>query len=423
MKKFISSSITLFILLTILWSASSWYFGTKAENNLKSILLENAALFGERLFRADLIDYRKTWLGANATLRISSDITFLSEQVGEFDVKVVLLNGPVFIDKSGLSLGTSRWTLQIDENNLTAGQLQSLQSIFPESLPIADVRLDFKQKAQYSAKFKSFLGESQITGVFDLESEDNRGAIKLTNFSLGVSPIRVSAESIDISYQHQKALTAAYKPGTSSMQIPALVISHESLADPVTISVKANSDITIENNYLNGFIKVKINNNSVQPIPIKEAQITLQFNGLSSDSFIQLTEAKAELDNLQQQIQWVLEVQGEVPEGQDQIWQLQDQIDKASKQLPQALMQRVFNGEKSQVKLEVTSNNNSASSSLSGLIKSADRFSESDKLISFLQLESKVNLDDDLFKFLKSHSVVNKKQFSLVIKKNKLLMQ
>jgi hypothetical protein len=423
MKKFISSSITLFILLTILWSASSWYFGAKAENNLKSILLENTALFGERLFRADLIDYRKTWLGANAILRISSDITFLSEQVGEFDLKVVLLNGPVFIDKSGLSLGTSRWTLQIDENNLTADQLQSLQSIFPESIPIADVRLDFKQKAQYFAKFKSFLGESQITGVFDLESEDNRGVIKLTNFSLGVYPIRVSSESINISYQHQKALTAAYKPGTSSMQIPAFEISHELLLDPVTISVKANSDIAIENNYLNGFVKVKINNNSVQPIPIKEAQITLQFNGLSSDSFIQLTEAKAELDNLQQQIQWVLEEQGEVPEGQDQIWQLQDQIDKASKQLPQALMQRVFNGEKSQVKLEVSSNNNSGSSSLSGLIKSADRFSESDKLISFLQLESKVNLDDDLFKFLKSHSVVNKKQFSLVIKKNKLLMQ
>ncbi len=423
MKKVISSSFTLFMLLIIIWSLSSWYFGTKAENNLKSMMQSSSMLSGERLLRAELIDYKRTWMGANAILRVSSDFSFLSEQLGEFDAKVMLLNGPVFIDKSGISLGTSRWNLRIDENNLTAEQLQNLQIIFPEALPIVDVRLDFKQKAHYISKLVSFLGESQITGVFDLKSEDNRGAIKLANFSLGASSNRVSADIIDINYQHQKALTAAYKPGTSSLQIPVLKIKHESMRDLIKLSVKSHSDISKENNALNGFIKVNIYNDSTQYFPIKQADITLQFNGLSSDSFIQFTEAKAELDNLQQQTQWVLEEQGEVPEGQDQIWQLQDQVEKATKQLPQAIMQGVFNGGKSQLKLEVQSSNNSGVSSLSGVIKPADRLPVTDHLISYLQAEAKVKLDDDLFQFIKSRSAVNKKQFLLTFKHNKLLMQ
>ena len=113
MKKIVSTGITLIVFFTIIWSVSSWYFGSKAEQDLKFLLKSNAGLSGERLFREELISYKRTWMGANAILRISSDNNSFSERFGEFDVKANLLNGPVFFDHLGFSIGISRWTIQL----------------------------------------------------------------------------------------------------------------------------------------------------------------------------------------------------------------------------------------------------------------------------------------------------------------------
>jgi hypothetical protein len=423
MKKFISSTITLLLLLIIIWSITSWYFGTQAENALKSALEINTGVSGEKLFRAELIEYRRTWLGAKAKVRLSSDNIYLSERLNEIDLSANLLNGPVFLTEKGLSLGTSLWSIRVDESSLTEDQLQTLQGIFPQGLPSIDIRQDFKQRADYVAKFHSMLGKVLITGLFDLDSEDNRGAITLDDFVLGVPPNMIRAKSVNISYQHQKALTSAYNPGTSSLQIPVLEISLNSLPGPIRVSVKANSDISIDNNNLKGFIKVNAINKNLQIFPVKGAGFTLQFKGLSGDGLVQLTEARAELDNLYQQTQWLLEEQGEVPEGQDQIWLLRDQIENASKRLPQTLMQTAFNEAKAQVNFTVKTFSNTSDSTLSGEIVPADSLQSADSLISFFMARARVSLDDDLYQFVNKHFGINKKQFSFTFKQNKLLMQ
>jgi hypothetical protein len=86
-------------------------------------------------------------------------------------------------------------------------------------------------------------------------------------------------------------------------------------------------------------------------------------------------------------------------------------------------MQNAFNHGESQIKIEINTTNNSGSSMLSGIIKPADHFALSDRLISYLQAETEVKLDDELFKFLNLYTAINKKQFSLMLKQNKLLMQ
>jgi len=423
MKKFISSIITLFILLTIIWSVSSWYFGSKAENNFRFALSEKSSVSGESLFSAELISYKRTWIGANAILRISSDNTFFSERFGEFDAKVNLLNGPVFFDDSGVSIGTSRWIIQPDELSLSEAQLLDLRSYFPDIVPVLTVTMDFNQKAHYVGELQSKSGKVLLTGEYDLESEDNKGVVSIDDFTFDDTSKKLSAKNIKLGFQHQKSITASYKPGTATLLIPELTISTDLLRESVTLAIKAESHISSKNNNLNGFIKLVVENKNTAEIPVNNAVFTVQFVKLAVDTFIQLSEAKAEIDNLQQQIGWVLQEQGEVPEGQDHIWQLQDQIEQASTQLPIELMQNAFNHGESQIKIEINTTNNSGSSMLSGIIKPADYFALSDLLISYLQAEAEVKLDDELFKFLNLYTAINKKQFSLMLKQNKLLMQ
>ena len=423
MKKIITSVITLIVFLAIIWSASSWYFGSKAEQDLKFLLKSNAGLSGESLFREELISYKRTWMGANAILRISSDNNSFSERFGEFDVKANLLNGPVFFDDSGLSIGTSRWTIQPDELSLSDTQSQDLSLYFPESLPLATVTMDFTHKANYKGKFDTQEGKLLVSGVYDLVSENNKGEISITDFQFGVDPKKISAKHLKLDFQHQKAITANFKPGTAVLEIPELIISDDLFSGLVTLAVKAESYIASKNSHLNGFIKASFSNSNTNSIPLQKCVFTLQFINLAADTYVQLNEAKAELDNLHQQIDWALQEQGEVPEGQDHIWQLQDQIEKASTKLPIELMQTAFNHGESQIKIEINCNNTSGNSMLSGVIKPADHFTLSDNMLGYLQAEAKVKLDDELFEFLKSRTAINKKQFSLQLRQNKLLMQ
>ena len=399
-------------MLVILWGLAGWYLGTKAEQEFKAYLQHSSQLVGKKLFRAELLSYKKNLKGANATLLVSSDFPLLSERIGDFELNVKLLNGPVFITKSGVSVGSSRWALRLAEN-------EKLKEFFPEALPVANVLVDFEQKAHYQADVKTDFGESLITGIFNFKTEDNRGAVKLSNFSYGVLPDAVSANIINFSYQHQKAITTNYKPGTASVQISDLKISHKKLPKPLLLKLKANSNILLKNNELSGFIKADIGNQNSTDYPFETAKISLLFNGLSADGFIAYNEANAELENLKLQTDWVLEESGEYPEGQDQIWELYDRIEKSSKKLPQTL---VALGKNSLMQIKASTHYQGQASHLDGTIKLATNNPNITSWLALLDGEAKVKLDKGLHAILKKLLPLNKPEFTLQLKRNKVLM-
>lgn len=423
MKKLILSAVMICLLIVIVWGVTVWYLGERSELEFKNAVLNNTQMAGEKLFRAELLSYRKTLLGAKASLRISSDIAMINERMGDLLIEAELLNGPLFIEKSGVSIGSARWVLKIDEENLAPEVLENLYGLFENSLPTATIRIDFDKKAHYWGRADSIVFQSIITGLYDLETEGNRGSILIDKVTYGAVPNQITAEKIKISYQHQKAITSNYKPGTTSILIPGLKINHKDLQTPLSFSLKSNSNIYSKNNYLNGFIKVNLINNTssqtTQESPFNNAEISLLFKGVSSNGFIGLSEAKAEIDNLRQQTQWVLQENGELPEGQDQIWQLYDQIDILSKQLPQLLINEVFDPEKLKIAFEIKAHNNSGTSSLVGDLKFTDKTTTSTDLMSFLKAQAQVNLDKDLFEFLSEFTDINKQNFILRYEDNK----
>jgi len=419
MKKLLSSIIVLTALVFILWATAALYLGSKAEQEFKSYLQKSSQVVGKKLFRAELLNYEKTLTGANATLLVSSDFPEISERIGDFELNAKLYNGPLFIRKSGVKFGSSRWLLSFPDNpNIN----QKLKEFFPETLPLGVVRIDFDKKAHYWTKAKMSFAEVIITGGYDLQTDNNRGAIALNHFSYGAARNRVSAENINISYQHQKAITANYKPGTASVQADNLKISHQNLNKSLLVNLKGNSNISYTadtKNELSGFVKVDVSNQQMGGYPFESANVSLLFKGLSSNGFVAYNEANAELENLKQQVDWVLEELGELPEGQDQIWELYDRIEQATKALPQKLADVA---EGSVVRVNISSKYQGEESQLKGQVYLDASESSAEAWLSLLAGKAKVQLSEALFSTLKQKLPLKKPDFTLQLKQKKVLM-
>jgi hypothetical protein len=432
MRKLFSSIVTLSILLLIIWAAAVWYFGNRTEQQFVSALENNNLVLGEKLFRTELLSYTKTLTGAEAHLTLSSDSSFISERIGDIPIIAELINGPVFFEKSDISTGSARWIIKVDTKRLSKQQKENLQNIFTKTLPSVIVRVDFDKKVHYFSRIKFDQLGILMTGIYDLESQQNRGAINIDKVRYGNSSNQLFAENVKISFQHQKAITSHYKPGTMALQIPELQINHQLLNNPVVFSVKANSNIRSENNFLNGFIHFsfknllvtnKLTKLSISELPIKNAELSLQFKQISTEGYIDLSEKLAELENLKQQAIWALEENGELPEGQDQIWQLYQRIDKLSEIRPKLIANTLFNDGKSNVSFEFKADNNSRESTVFGDIAVSKNLDKASRLISLIDIQAQVKLEDELYSFISNLIAIDRAQFELSFENNRLLMK
>lgn len=444
MKKVLSSTFILILFLVVAWGVAGWYFGNNAESQLKHYLSESETIPGEKLFRAELLSYKKTLFGSKASLRVSSDISFVNERIGDFVLDVRSFNGPIFLhkkeekneNKSFFEIGSTRWQLNIDESSVEKQSLEYLSSIFSDGLPHTVITTDFEDKAHYRSNLKTEYAEAVITGVYNLETEDNEGSILINKTQYGTLPNQIKAKRATINYNHQRGITASYKPGTTHITIPELEINHNLLDEPIFLNLTADAAIQSEeygkeldekvknkgiqkNNsaVLNGLIKVHLKQNDSNQFPVEHADIKVQFSRIPAEGLIAISEERARQDNLYQQIQWTLEESAELPEGRDHIWQLKERLNRLKEELPEQIS-RSFGDKKSQILIDIKATKVNQHSTLNGKIKFAK--SESVNLLSLLQGKAQVELSEDLLAFIKPLAQVDKKLFKLNLRKGKI---
>jgi len=449
MKKFFSTIFLFILLLFILLAVSGWYFNTNAEKIFKVYLQKNSEVSSKQTFRLELVDYRKTVFGAKARLKISSDIPLIADKMGEIDLIAKLLNGPIFVTKSGISMGAFRWFVTVDESDLTDAKKEILKALFPDVFPRFIIRADLDENIHYKAKLHTNFAEIDVAGVVDLKAEKNIGKVLLENLHTEFLSNQISVKQISVNYQRQKRSNPAYKPGNTVISIPRLKIKSKDLNNPIEISLEATSSISEADGYLNGYSKINLKlidgkQQGDKVIPVDKASLSVMLKGLSSEGFLRYSELEAELDNLRQQAQWSLQENGEFPEGQDQIWQLYDQIDASSQRLPTIIFNELFNKD-SLIQLKVESANASGQSSLVGMLTSLDVTNINEQacegsiclkeqnvkkggggyktLLSNLQGKAQVNLDSEFLIFLQNFSPIKQSEFKLILKDSKLLMQ
>lgn len=421
MKKLFSSLIIFSLLLFMVWVITGWFIGATAESTLKNYLAELERIPGEKLFRAELVEYKKTMVGAKARIKISSDTSFLNERLGDFELDAHFLNGPVFVgsgihtntsffDSFKLTTGNSRWKIAIVENSIDETKVEYIMSIFPNGLPVAIVRTDFDNKAYYHSELSTKYADAKITGTFDLEKGDNQGTINVSQIEYGIPPRVITAENATIHYKHQRGITSAYKPGTTNLTVSALTIHNELFLHPLTLNVSADIAIQSElNNVLNGLFIISLEKIARNSIPLDNAKIKIQFANIPASGFIQLSEEQAKHDNIRQQIQWTLEEKGEFPEGQDQLWQLNDQLQILQQQLPEKIAGLFLNSNNSKISINVNAHKKALanddlkthqSSSLNGNISLDNSLKNDHKIKNLIMGKGEMKLSNDLFQYL-----------------------
>jgi len=440
MKKILSAIFLLILLLIIMLALSGWYFGASAEKTLVGYLQKKPLITSKDIFNVELQDYRKTLFGAKAKLKISSDIPIIAEKIGEIDLIAKLLNGPVFVTKRGISTGVYRWFITVDKSKLTKSKKENLRAFFPNQLPHVIIRADFEKKVHYSSDFLSTFGQINLAGIFNLKQEKHHGTLKMQNFHYDFPPNQLTAKQVKLDYQGQSSQVttiAINTPNKMAVEIPNLKIKLQHLKKPIELALKASSTIRQTNGYINGYanITTALLNRKQQenkPLPIDKANISVMLRGISTQGFLKYKALEAELNNLKLQAQWSLQENGEFPEGQDQIWQLYNEIDEKAQHLPVIIFNELLNKE-SLIELKAVSYNSSGQSRLTGKLKShieedAEKNvkkggDDLNTLFSNLKGEAKVEIDSELFPFLQNFLPLSKSEFKLILKDSKLLMQ
>lgn len=435
MTRFFSAFFLLLIFLVVASLATGRYFGTLSEQGFKNYLDNQHEVFSGKLLKFELLSYRKTILGAEASLKISSDNAFLDEKLGGLKIIAKLLNGPLFITKKGVSIGSSRWYISLDESAFDEKQRESFQLVFPEVSPYFIIRTGFDGKVYYTSKLNTNISQADIHGVYDLQSKESVTDIILSNLSYYLSSKffseEIKADKVLISLKQTKPANHLLKENSVHINVPFLNLMSSRGEASILLNIRSKSIFSFSGKHISGSFKLNIDQIKSNAIPIDRVDTSLFFNNISIQGFSRLSENKAELDNLKQQAQWSLEEIGEFPEGQDQIWQLYEQISKAEKRLKATVLNEIFN-ENTRIQFKATSYNSSGKSEIDGTLSHIDtqreksiinRRAEFDKLIwSILQGEASITLDNDLFSYLKRVTPINKSKFQLTLDDNKLLM-
>ena len=448
MKKLLSIFVMICLTLLFAWAIMSWYLGVQAEKDFRHSLEIQTEKLGEKPFRFELLEFKKHFLGSSATVRVSSDIPLLHDWLGDFELKLKSLNGPLFITKKGVDVGVSRWFIRMDPESFSAESQENLRRIFPESLPTAVLIVGFDKESSFNSSFQTEWLDTKVNAIYNLSNFSYRGSFDITRLNYSASDIKLSADEGTISFQYandgglksNELIENSIKipdnlttNKSASIQIPQLTIDHQILSNPILSSLKGNSNISIKNSMIDAFINLSLiqlnqtSNQVVEVLPIEELNITTHILGIQQSSYLQLMETKAELDNLMMQTQWELEENGEFPEGQDKIWQIQNQINTLKERYPFSFYQAVFSLERNagtkNIMFDMSSINKQGQSTLIGQLKPSVDPGESTRFTDLLEAEAKVTLDDLLYNFISKRSAIRKKQFSLSYKQNKLLMQ
>ena len=457
MKHFFSSIFILTILLASFFSISNWYFSEMTRKMFETTVGQvfKSDKDDENLFQLDIINYKKTILGAKAKLQLNSNLPLINaikneknEGLADIKLRARLLNGPLFITKKGIHSGSSRWLIDIDETALDKSQKEELYSIFSEQLPKLLIIIGMDQKARYSLDIQIPRSKIMLNGVYDIKNQSTKGTVKIGDFSVKLFSKHVTAEHLDINYQaehfsleaNQSDLISFYFKDTA-LQIRDIPLKNQMMPTGTnSINLALSGKILNFSQYLNAGLTIRIRPPTTLPIVKGDMNITLK--NVLSKAIPKYFKALAESENIQQQLRWTLEENGEFPEGQDQIWQLNQQIEENKTQLRTILFEQLLNS-KTEFAFNASVYSDTGESKLNG---SLSRITSLTKLLtqlqkksienrggglttlfSVLQGEADVSLDDrlatSLKKSLRNFSLTNRSQFKLILKDNKLLMQ
>lgn len=433
MRKTISSFFLLLILLLILWVASAWFFGSQTKDMLNTFstreyLSDNQSFLKDLEYK--VIESNSTILGTKLKVSlIPKNENIIWSIFGNFkeDLKlnIDIINGPLLFEKSGLSIGRSKWIVSFDEK-----EYSSLLSQYKfKNLPKALITIGFDKQLDYKLAIDTQLNKININGELDPITHTGKGIVEAEEFIFKTGKQVINSKQAKVTYTHQSTQSDEAKFNWST-DIPELLFQHQLMTDPLLMTVKGKGLISIGNDILSSSNSFSFKQSRVSNYPPETADLTFNINDLSLESLLNVIDGFDAVINLKEQTQWVLEEQSELPEGQDKIWELQDNLETSVADLPSIIEGLLVKNESSKVSFTLETQYKNNSSNLKGTIlplsesalSNLDANSD-DSIWSLLKAVSKVTLDKSLLSYVSTHLPINKSKFDLIYQQNKLLMQ
>ena len=321
--------------LIMIWGLLGWYITKDARQQLIVFLQENVQNKTLNSIDAELLSYKTTLIGAKASIKISSKIAFIDEQIGELLLNAQLYYGPVFIDDGTLRFGKVLWKVSLDPLRAAHSISESSQAIrneiFQSNKPFLSLFIDFDNTQRYHSHIRALTTASLRAdhlisdGVVSADSLQNKMHIQAENLSLIASTNVLNIPTLEINLtlsqqkqRQQKLIRYTTKPFKLSFS--------ETLGTTSQRLFTSNGSLVHRKQLLSGKLQLKTQR-------AEELALRVDLRDLSVRGYQQFLEAEAQVFNLKQQIQWTLEENAETPEGQDHIWQLNDRIEQQRGQL------------------------------------------------------------------------------------------
>ena len=434
MRKVISSFFVLILLLFSLWGLSAWSFGVSTKDSLKNIFSDqvssNVILF-TGTFEYELLDLSHSIFGAKAKLAIQSSSDGLLSIIGsKFNSKLILnvdiYNGPLLFDRTGVSTGNSIWYVSIDEE---LNEQNILSKFNIKQLPTAVIKIDFDNKIYYKLPIQADTVEMVLEGNYDPKTQDGYGQIDVDDFTQKIEQLRVEAKNTQLVFKHNNS-PEKDSVIDFSIDMPEILFQYHLMSKSINLKVVGTGKISINNNNLSVLNTITFEQSQTLNYPIQQGDLRFEISDIDLTKLMKVVNSLSQFEDLQQQIGWILEEHAELPEGQDQIWQLQDRIQQLFAHLPSLTKEVLIKNNKPIINLTLnTQHQNKVSILVGGVLplsqQSVDLIGIHSNItfLSLLKAEAKVNLDEALLAHIATRLPINNTNFQLVYKQNKLLMQ
>ena len=346
-KRILLISSISFLIAIMLWGFWGWFIADKSEKQLKAFIIDN---FHEAEFNsvdASLLHYKRTFFGATATIKISSKVDFIEEQLGDLFLKAKLLNGPVFYDNGQFFLGKALWKISFDQSvsaeKLSDSSQEKIRQLFKSKSSFLSVLIGFDNSLTYRSHIKELSSSSlQIKNIVS-EGKTNTKVlfqqlnIQLKNISFLSEIGVIDIPQIDIKIDRQvdslgKHLRYSSKP---------FLVSYTHNKKKYLIFLKGF--FYNKNNKLSGLIDLKYHIDGEPSVENNlDSGLSIELKDLSIKGYQYFLQTEAQIQNLTQQVLWTIEDNAETPEGQDHIWKLYDQIKSKHKLASEIVPQVVF---------------------------------------------------------------------------------
>lgn len=439
--------LSLILFLIVIWIISVWFLGNRTEHNLKTFISESNQIIKGKLVNLELVNFHKSFFGATGEVIFHSDNSYTNQKLEGLKLFIVIRHGPFFMNASGVTIGASEWRIAIAESRKEVrGKSQSLASE-KNTRSTLIAKINFDRKVHYSLSNSTIKLLNEMSGVYDFNNRTNDLSLSLHDFKFKNNSIKLASDKLQFRFLMKGGFSLENSLISVDFQTSRLRYQHKGIHKLIEGSVRGKSEFFVKK----GVISARINAvfkkvlNTEQIFDLIKTEVNL--HGVSSIGILNFLEALDQISDHKQQTTWVLEEQGEFPDGQDQIWQHYDQIKRLTHQLPLIVNEKVLSVNSLAVftvklqgkgvstisgtlqsraqehKGKILKTGGDVSIKESNLKRRSEISSLLGLVLSNLQGQAEVRLDNGLFREILKNSTIKKRQFDLIWKDNKLLMK